>query len=152
MCRVFSCVVGRGCLQWPVCSLGKTLLAFSLLHFIFQGQICLLLQVFLDFLLWHSSSVQFSRSVVSDSLRPHGLQHTRPPCPSPTPGVYSNTCPIKSVMPFNHLILCSPLLLLPSVFPRIRVFSNESDLRIRWPIISTGASASASVRPMDIQD
>ena len=70
---------------------------------------------------------------MSDSLRPHGLQHTRPPCPSPTPGVYSNTCPIKSVMPFNHLILCSPLLLLPSVFPRIRVFSNESVLRIRWP-------------------
>ena len=55
MCRVFSCVVGRGCLLWPVCSLGKTLLAFALLHSIFQGQICLLLQVFLDFLLLHSS-------------------------------------------------------------------------------------------------
>ena len=47
MCRVFSCVVGRGCLLWPVCSLGKTLLALVLLHFVFQGQICLLLQVFL---------------------------------------------------------------------------------------------------------
>ena len=55
MCRVFSCVVGRGCLLWPVCSLGKTLLAFALLHFIFQGQIYLLSQVFLDFLLLHSS-------------------------------------------------------------------------------------------------
>ena len=40
-------------------------------------------------------SVQFSRSVVSDSLRPHGLQHARPPCPSPTPGVYSNSCPLS---------------------------------------------------------
>ena len=49
MCRVFSCVVWRGCLLWPVCSLGKTLLAFALLHSILQGQICLLLQAFLDF-------------------------------------------------------------------------------------------------------
>ena len=55
MCRVFSCVVGRGCLLWPAHFLGKTLLAFALLHSIFQGQICLLLQVFLDFLLLHSS-------------------------------------------------------------------------------------------------
>ena len=52
---VVSCVVGRGCLLWPVHSLGKTLLAFALLHSVFQGQICLLLQVFLDFLLLHSS-------------------------------------------------------------------------------------------------
>ena len=49
MCRVFSCVVGRGCLLWPVRSLGKTLLAFALLHFVLQGQSCLLLQIFLDF-------------------------------------------------------------------------------------------------------
>ena len=55
LCVVFSCVVGRGCLPWPVCSLGKTLLAFALLHFVLQGQICLLLQVSLDFLLLHSS-------------------------------------------------------------------------------------------------
>ena len=55
MCTVFSCVVGRGCLLWPVCSLGKTLLAFALLHSVLQGQICLLLQVFIDFLLVHSS-------------------------------------------------------------------------------------------------
>ena len=55
MCRVFSCVVGRGCLLWPVCSLGKTLLAFALLRSVLQGQICLLLQVILDFLLLHSS-------------------------------------------------------------------------------------------------
>ena len=171
-------------------------------------------------------SAQFSRSVESDSLRPHGRQHARPPCPSPTLSVYSNSCPlsrwyhpaisssvfhspptfnlsqhqglfkwvsfshqvakvlefqlqhqsfqwwflinqfshsvmsdfatpwtaahqaslsitnswsppkpmpIESVMPSNHLILCRPLLLLPSIFPSIRIFSNESALRIRWP-------------------
>ena len=55
MCRVFSCVVGRGHLLWPVCSLGKILLAFALLHSVFQGQICLLVQVSLDFLLMHFS-------------------------------------------------------------------------------------------------
>ena len=91
------------------------------------------------------SSVQFSCSVVSDSLGPHGLQHTRLSCPSPTPGAYSNSCPssrwchptisssIESVMSSNHLILCHPLLLPPSIFPSIRVFSNESVLRITWP-------------------
>ena len=75
--------------------------------------------------------VQFSCSAMSDSFQPHGLQHARPPCPSPTPGAYSNSCPL--IMPSNHLILCRPLLLLPSIFPSIRVFSNESALRIRWP-------------------
>ena len=53
--RVFSCVVWRGCLLWPVCSLGKTLLAIALLHSVLQDQICLLRQVFLDFPLLHSS-------------------------------------------------------------------------------------------------
>ena len=53
--RVFSCVVGRGCLLWPVHFLGKNLLAFALIHSVFQGQICQLLQVFLSFLLLHSS-------------------------------------------------------------------------------------------------
>ena len=55
MHRVFSCVVGRGCLLWSVCSLDKTLLAFAMLHFVLQGQICLLLQVSLDILLLHPS-------------------------------------------------------------------------------------------------
>ena len=77
-------------------------------------------------------SVQFSRSVVSDSLGPHGRQHTRLPCPSPTPGAYSNSCP-SSWWTSNHLILSRPLLLLPSIFPSIRVFSNESTLPMRWP-------------------
>ena len=79
------------------------------------------------------SSVQFSRSAMSNSLQPHGLQHTRPPCPSPTPRVYSKLMSIESVMPSNHLILCRFLLLLPSIFPSIRVFSSKSVLRIRWP-------------------
>ena len=57
---------------------------------------------------------------------------------------------IELVMPSNHLMLCHPLLLLPSVFPSIRVFSNESALRIRWP--SIGVSASTSVFPVNIQD
>ena len=78
-------------------------------------------------------SVQFSRSVVSDSLWPHESQHARPPCPSPTPGVHSDSRPIESVMPSSHLILCRPLLLLPPIPPSIRVFSNESTLRMRWP-------------------
>ena len=55
-----------------------------------------------------------------------------PPCPSPTPRAYSNSS-IESVMPPNQLILCRPLLLPPSIFPSIRVFSNESILHIRWP-------------------
>ena len=60
-------------------------------------------------------------------LRPHELQHARPPCPSPTPRVHQNSCPL------SHLILCHSLLLLPLIFPSIRVFSNESGLCIRWP-------------------
>ena len=70
---------------------------------------------------------------MSDSLRSHELQHTRPPCPSPTPGVHSRLTPIESVMPSSHLILCHPLLLLPPIPPSIRVFSNESTLGMRWP-------------------
>ena len=77
-------------------------------------------------------AVQFSLSVVSDYLPPHGLQHSRLPCLSPTPRAYSNSCPLSQWVS-NHLILCLPLLLLPSIFPSIRVFSNESALHIRWP-------------------
>ena len=76
-------------------------------------------------------SYQFSHSVVSNSLQPHGLQHTELPCPSPAPGACSDS--IESVIPSHHLILCCPLLLLPSIFSSIRVFSNESVLCIRWP-------------------
>ena len=69
---------------------------------------------------------------MSDSLWPRGLQHARPPCPSPTPRVYSNSCPLSR---WCHptISFCRPLLLLPSIFPSIMVSSNESALCIRWP-------------------
>ena len=73
----------------------------------------------------------FSRSVMSDSLQPIRLQHARLPCPSLSQSLVK-LMSIESVMPSNHLILCHPLLLLPSVFPSTRVFSNESVLHIRW--------------------
>ena len=71
------------------------------------------------------SSVQFSSSVVSDSLRPHESQHTRPPCPSPTPRVYPNSCPLSQ---WCHpaISFCCRLLVLPPIPPSIRVFSNKS--------------------------
>ena len=75
---------------------------------------------------------QFSHSVMSNSLRPHELQYTRPPYPSPTVSLFK-LMSIESVMPSSHLILCRTLLLLPPVPPSIRVFSNKSALRIRWP-------------------
>ena len=68
---------------------------------------------------------------MSYSLWLRGLQHARLPCPSPTPRACSNSS-IELVMPSNHLILCHPLLFLPSILPSIRVFSKESVLRIRW--------------------
>ena len=85
--------------------------------------ICLNIDIF-------NISVQFSRSVMSDPLQPHGLQHNRLPCPSPSPKACSSSH--LSVIPSKHLILCHPLLP-PSIFPSIRVFSNESVICIRWP-------------------
>ena len=76
--------------------------------------------------------VQFSCSVVSNSLQPHG-EHARLPCPSPTPRGLPKLMSIELVMPSNHLIFCHSLLLLPANSPSIRVFSNESALHIMWP-------------------
>ena len=72
-----------------------------------------------------SPTVQFSHSVMFDSLRPHGLQHAKPPCLSPAPRVYSDSCPLSQ---WCHPTIssCHPFLLLPSIFPSIRVFSNKS--------------------------
>ena len=70
------------------------------------------------------SSDKFSYSVITNSLQPHGLQHAKPPCPSLTPGVHPNSCPLSHWCHHIHLILCDPLLL-PSIFPSIRVFSNK---------------------------
>ena len=94
------------------------------------------------------SSAQFSCSVMSDSLWPHGLQHARPSCPSPTPRVYSNSSPLSQwCLP---TISSRHSLLLPSIFPSIRVFSNESVLRTRWP--KFWSFSFTSVLPMNIQD
>ena len=74
----------------------------------------------------------FSHSVLSCSLQPHGLQHVRLPCPSLSPRVCSNSCPLSQ---WCHPTIssCRPLLLLPLIFPSIRIFSSESVLRFRWP-------------------
>ena len=94
-------------------------------------------------------SVQFSCSVMSNSVTPRTAT-----CQASLSITNSRSLhklmSIESVMPFNYLIHCCPLLLLPSIFPSFRVFSNESVLHIRWP--SIGVSASASVLPMNIQD
>ena len=79
------------------------------------------------------SSVQFSHSVMSNYLQPHGMQHARLPCPSQTPRVYSNSCPLSR---WYHPTISSsviPLSSLPSIFSSIRIFSNELALRIQWP-------------------
>ena len=78
-------------------------------------------------------SVQFCRSVLSDSLRPLEPQHARPPCLSPTPRIHPNPYPLSR---WCHPTISSsvrPLLFLPSIFPSIKVFSNESVLCTRWP-------------------
>ena len=83
---------------------------------------------------------------MSNSLWPHGLQYTRPPCPMPTPGVYSNSCPLRQwchpIISFYVVAFSSHLL----SFPAIGVFSNESVLRIRWPRYW---SFSLSISPSD---
>ena len=94
-------------------------------------------------------SVQFSCSVVSDSLQPHGLQHTRPPCPSPTPRVYSNSCPLSQ---WCHSAISSSVIPLscPQSFPASGSFQMSQLLA--WGDQSIGVSASASVLPMNTQD
>ena len=96
------------------------------------------------------SSVQFRCSVVSDSLRAHGLKHARPPCPSPTPKVYSNSCPFSqwchptissSAVPFSSCLQSFPA---PESFPMSQFFTSGGQ--------SIRVSASTSVLPMNTQD
>ena len=98
----------------------------------------------------HFSSVQFSPSVLSDSFWPHGLQHARLPCPSPTPGACSNSCPLShwchptilfSVVPFSS---CFQFFTASGSFPMSQFFTSGSQ--------NIGVSASASVFPMNIPD
>ena len=105
---------------------------------------------FLNFSFQKPNSVQFSRLVVSDSLRPHGLQHARPPCPWPTPRVCSNSCPLSrwchptilsSVVPFSSCLQSFPA---SGSFPISQFFTSGGQ--------SIRVSASASVLPMNIQD
>ena len=108
------------------------------------------LSFLLELLLSRAPSVQFSHSVVSDSLRPHESKHARPPCPSQIPAVYSNSCPLSrwchpaissSVCPFSS---CPQSLPASGSFQMSQLFT--------WGGQSTGVSASASVLPMNIQD
>ena len=82
--------------------------------------------------MWHIYTHTQSPVQSLSPVQLYALQHIKLPCPSPTPGA-CKLMYIKSVMSPNHLILCRHLLLLPSIFPSIRVFSNESILCIRWP-------------------
>ena len=97
-----------------------------------------------------TSSVEFSHPAMSDSLRPHGLQHTRSPCPSPSPGDWSNSCPLSrwchptissSVVPFSS---CLQSFSASASFPMSQFFATGGQ--------SIGVSVSASVFPMNIQD
>ena len=106
--------------------------------------------IYLRFVYFTVCSVQFSRSVVSDSLRPHELQHARPPCPSPTPGIHSDSCPSSrwchpaissSVIPFSSCPQSRPT---SESFPMSQLFA--------WGGQSTGVSALASFLPKNTQD
>ena len=108
---------------------GNSQIFFQKMHVLFENSLGFVLVLFVG---TYFSSVQFSCSVVSDALQPHESQHARPPCPSPTPGVYWNSCPL-SADAIQHLVLCRPIFLLPPIPPSIRVFSNESTLCMRWP-------------------
>ena len=96
------------------------------------------------------SSVQFSRSIVSDSFRPHEPQHARPPCPSPAPRVHTNSCPLSR---WCHPTISSSVILFSSC---LQSFSALGSFPMSWLFASggqtTGASASTSVLPMNIQE
>ena len=96
----------------------------------------------------YKESYEWSRSVVSDSLWPHGLQHARPPCPLPTRSLLE-LMSIESMVPSIHLILCYPLLRLPSIFPSIRALES---LLVSWFFASGGkkyCSFSISISPFN---
>ena len=120
----------------------SSIIVLDLFHVSVHPWECVLLVISKDCIL------QLSRSVISDSLRPHGLQHARPPCPSPAPGVYSNSCPLSwwchptiSSSVFSSCLQSFPA---SGSFPMSQLFASGGQ--------SIGVSASASVLPMSIQD
>ena len=143
--------------MWVLCTWGRTVSLSRSNNFLFfwEFRLAFVLEwLKQDSGLWPlllgSSSFQFSPSVVSISLRPHGLQHAKLLCPSPTPGAYSNSCPSRqwshptissSVVPFSFCLRYFPA---SGSFPISQFFT--------WGIQSTGVSASASVLPMNTQD
>ena len=137
-------------LLWCLLSTMETIWHFSKFTFHCWGQNSVQPYNGLTYYFSTFSSVQFSLSVMSDSLRPHESQHARPPCPSQTPGVYSNSCLSSlwchpaissSVVPFSS---CPQSLPVSWSFPMSQLFA--------WGGQSTGVSASASVLPMNTQD
>ena len=156
----FHCVPFNLCLSYsahlpkqPLIYSTTNLFYITIGYFIFLKSLCKLNHtVYIHFHtnLFHQHSVQFSRSVESDSLWPHGLQHARPSCPSPTPGVYSDSCPLSrwchptissSVVPFFSCLQSFPA---SEFFPMIQFFTSGGQ--------STGVSVLVSVLPMNIQD
>ena len=135
-CSIFFIVQ----LSHPYMTTGKTI---PLPRWIFVGKLMPLLFNML-------SSVQFSHSVLSDSLRPHEPQHARPPCPSPTPGVYPNSCPLSR---WCYPTICSsvvPFFSCPQSFPASGSFQMSQ--LFAWGGQRIGVSASASVLPKNTQD
>ena len=139
LCIIFHCSAFGG--KWLI-EMDSLFPPFQTLAF--HEKLCILKFLF------QFSSVQFSCSVVSDSLRPHESQHARPPCPSPTPGVHPNPCPSSrwchptissSVIPFSS---CPQSLPASGSFPMSQFFASGGQ--------SIGASASVSVLPMNTQD
>ena len=124
---------------------------FKSTNFIMLSNLNIVRITVIEFQIWkHFSSVQFSRSVLHDSVRPHGLHHTRPPCPLLNPRVYSNSCPLSrwchpttssSVVPFSSHLQSFPA---SGTFPMSQFFTSGG--------LSIEVSASASVLPMNIQD
>ena len=112
--------------------------------------VCVFIYIYICLYVYINLSVQFSRSVMSDSLRPHGLQHASPPCPLPTPKAYSNSCPshqwchptiLSSVIPFSSCLQSFPA---SRSFPVSQFFTSRGQ--------SIELSASMSVLPVNIQD
>ena len=157
--RIFFSIINLCILRYSLLSdiniYCKYFLQFVIWQIIFSIKLHLLKRFpfppFIDFwqkLSGYISSVQFSHSVVSDSLRPHGLQHTRLPCPSPTPGVYSNSCPLSwwCHPPISSSVV--PLSSCPQSFPASGSFQMSQLFASGGQ--SIGVSASTSVLPMNI--